>query len=51
MYPGAFILGSVAESWMKGTKRAGIRESAGAAYAENQKISKKAALGVFAELE
>ena len=51
MYPGAFILGAVAESWLGGAKPAGIRESAGGAYAENQKISRKAGLGVFAELK
>ena len=51
MYPGAFILRAVADSWLDGEKRSAIRESAGIAYAENQKLSKKAGTGVFADLK
>ena len=50
MYPGAFILHAVADSWLDGKNRKEIQESAGAAYAANQKISNKAGLGIFAEL-
>lgn len=49
MYPGAFILHAVADSWLDGKKPKEIRESAGAAYAANQKISVKAGIGIFAE--
>jgi hypothetical protein len=48
MYPGAFILRAIAAPWAAGSGAGKIRESAAAAYAENQKISRKAALGVFA---
>lgn len=51
MYPGAFILRAVADSWLDGKKRSAIRESAGIAYAENQKLSKKAGTAVFADLK
>ena len=51
MYPGAFILHAAADSWLDGKDRSAIRESAGIAYAENQKLSKKAGTGVFAELK
>ncbi len=51
MYPGAFILDAAADNWLAGSKPAKIKESAGAAYAENQKLSKKAGLGVFADLK
>jgi hypothetical protein len=50
MYPGSFILHASAEGWLKGETPAQIRERAGEAYAANQKISKKAATGVFAKL-
>ena len=50
MYPGSFILASTIESWRKGEGRAVIRSAAGQAYAKNQKISVKAATGVFADL-
>ena len=49
MYPGSFILHASAEGWLNGEPPAQIRERAGEAYAANQKISKKAALGVFAK--
>jgi hypothetical protein len=51
MYPGAFILLAAAEGWLKGATPAEIRERAGVAYARNQKLSKKAGMGVFAEIE
>lgn len=51
MYPGSFILLAVAEAWLNGATTAGLRESAGMAYAGNQKLSKKAGMGVFANLE
>ncbi len=50
MYPGSFILHASAEGWLKGETPAQIRERAGEAYAANQKLSKKAATGVFAKL-
>jgi len=50
MYPGAFILHAVADSWLDGKDLSTVRESAGIAYAQNQKLSKKAGMGVFAEL-
>lgn len=50
MYPGSFILHATAEGWLKGATLAGLRERAGEAYAVNQKLSKKAALGVFAKI-
>jgi hypothetical protein len=50
MYPGAFILHAAANSWLNGESRSAIRESAGVAYAQNQKLAKKAGVGVFAEL-
>lgn len=51
MYPGAFILGATADSWLKHAGLSRIRESAGASYARNQKISKRSGTGVFADLK
>ena len=51
MYPGAFLLHDAIEVWKAGGSRAAIRNAAGRAYAKNQKISVKAATGVFARLE
>lgn len=51
MYPGSFILHDVAEGWLNNESPAALRDRAGQAYAANQKISKKAATGVFARLE
>lgn len=48
MYPGAFILHDALEAQFAGKDAATIREAAGRAYAKNQGISVKAALGVFA---
>lgn len=50
MYPGSFILAATIESWRKGGGRAEMRAAAGRSYAKNQKISVKAATGVFADL-
>jgi hypothetical protein len=50
MYPGAFLLRDALPIWAKDRPLAEVREAAGAAYAINQKISKKAATGVFAVL-
>jgi len=49
MYPGAFILEAAAEAWLTGAPPAQLRARAAAAYAANQKLSPRAALGVFAE--
>lgn len=51
MYPGAFILHAVIEPWLKGADLSVVRASAGAAYARNQKLSGKAAAGVFSDLK
>lgn len=51
MYPGAFILHDALEGWLVDESRSEIRQRAGRAYAKNQKISVKAALGVFSKLE
>ncbi len=50
MYPGAFLLHDALESWLSGGKQADIRSAAAGAYSRNQKISRKAALGVFSTL-
>jgi len=50
MYPGAFILRDALPVWAKPGSFGEIRVAAGAAYAKNQKISLKAAKGVFAVL-
>lgn len=51
MYPGAFLLDAALPRWNSGGTDAQIREAAAAAYAKNQKISVKAARGVFWEVE
>ncbi len=51
MYPGAFLVRTVAEEWARGATPGRIRELAGAAYAANQRIAAKAGTGVFAKLE
>jgi hypothetical protein len=48
MYPGAFILHDALQVWIKNGSPEEIRAAAGRAYARNQKISVKAATGVFA---
>lgn len=50
MYPGSFLLRAAANSWLDGGSADLIRQCAGNAYAQNQKLSKKAGLGVFAKL-
>jgi len=50
MYPGSFLLRDSLPVWAKDRPLSEIRQTAGAAYALNQKISKKAATGVFAVL-
>jgi len=50
MYPGSFLLRDSLPVWAKNRPLSEIRQAAGAAYAINQKISKKAATGVFAVL-
>lgn len=51
MYPGSFILSAAIEPWRKGAGLGEVRSAAGRAYATNQKISVRAATGVFADLE
>ena len=48
MYPGSFLLHAALETWLKGGSAADIREASAKAYARNQKISVRAATGVFA---
>jgi hypothetical protein len=47
MYPGAFLLRDVLEAWLSGETPQGATARAAVAYAANQKISLKAASGVF----
>jgi hypothetical protein len=47
MYPGGFLLLAALDGWTKKETTAQIRQRAAAAYARNQNISLKAALGVF----
>ena len=51
MYPGSFSLHGALEAWFKGGSRAAIREAAAAPMAKNQKISIRAARGIFSDLE
>lgn len=51
MYPGAFLLRDALEVWLNNGTRPEIRMAAARAYAGNQKISVKAAAGVFSKLE
>ena len=51
MYPGSFLLRDVLEEWVEGAGLKAYRTAAGTAYAANQKIAQKPALGVFADLE
>ena len=48
MYPGSFILEAAADGWLRGAPPRTLRELAANAYAANQNISPRAALGVFA---
>lgn len=47
MYPGSFLLHAMLEGWLAGESAPALKERAAAAYARNQKISVKAARGVF----
>ncbi|MEP6672692.1 MAG: hypothetical protein ABJF10_26245 [Chthoniobacter sp.] len=47
MYPGGFILREALAGWTRGETAAQVRQRAAGAYARNQGISGKAALGVF----
>lgn len=51
MYPGSFALHEGLEAWFKDASRKAIREGAALAMAKNQKISVKAARGIFSDLE
>ncbi|MES2598786.1 MAG: hypothetical protein V4662_25860 [Verrucomicrobiota bacterium] len=51
MYPGSFLLRDALEVWLRQGSRSDIRMAAARAYASNQKISVKAASGVFTKLE
>lgn len=50
MYPGGFLLRDTLPLWAAGKTPAGLRAAAGASYARNQRISTKAATGVFSDL-
>jgi hypothetical protein len=50
MYPGAFILLAALNGWMEGETSTQMRGRAAQSYAENQKISVKAARGIFSVL-
>lgn len=50
MYPGAFILHAALNDWLADGDLGKIRASAGQSYAKNQRISTKAATGVFSNL-
>ena len=47
MYPGGFILHAALDGWTRGESPAAIHDRAAASYARNQRISVKAAHGVF----
>ncbi len=47
MYPGSFILHSALDGWLDAKSPRQLHDLAAAAYARNQKISTKAARGVF----
>lgn len=51
MYPGSFALHEGLEVWFRGGTRKEIREAAAKAMAKNQKISVRAARGIFSDLE
>lgn len=51
MYPGAFILHAALGPWIAGQETEKIRQAGASAYSKNQRISQRAALGVFAEPE
>ncbi len=47
MYPGAFLLHDMIEPWLRGGTTAAFRSAAAEAYAKNQRISVRAATGIF----
>lgn len=51
MYPGSFLLHAAIEKWRSGGTPTDLRTAAATAYAKNQKISARAATGVFAPLK
>lgn len=51
MYPGGFILHAALDGWIRGESAAAIHHRAAVAYARNQRISLKAARGVFVSTE
>ena len=51
MYPGAFLLEAALEGWLKGEAPEKLRDRAAAAYQKNQKISFRAAKGIFTDLD
>ena len=51
MYPGSFALHGALESWFNGGSVKEIREAAAVPMAKNQRISVKAARGIFTDLE
>jgi hypothetical protein len=51
MYPGSFLLDAALEKWRGGGSRNEVRVAAAKAYAKNQKISVRAATGIFAPLD
>lgn len=50
MYPGGFLVRDTIPLWARGGSPRELRAAAGTSYARNQKISTKAATGVFAVL-
>jgi hypothetical protein len=50
MYPGAMVIETAVEGWIKGETLQQIRVRAAEAYAKNQKISSKSAIKVFSKL-
>ncbi len=50
MYPGSFLLEAALEGWMKGETTEQLRDRAARAYQKNQKISFRAARGIFSDL-
>jgi hypothetical protein len=47
MYPGGFVLKAALDGWLRGEAPGSVLSRAAASYASNQKISVKAARGVF----
>ncbi len=47
MYPGGFLIRAILDGWMRGEAAPALCDRAAASYARNQRISVKAARGVF----